>query len=182
LCLFFASLRTLPKKNLLSDDEIQQIDNMLEAFLTEVTPHEIYNFQRAHGYVWLSLLPFVQLALAGPSKALGTEDETEEISPYAFSSAEKMGLFCLRHLVYDQEDREQFKKEELTGYLICVCWFAKRCPNLAELIPKLEQFEQLQPPRLGTIAKAYLLKCFGKTHLSKCFSETYLSRLFGKMM
>ena len=82
-------------------------------------------------------------------------------SPYTFSSAEKIGLFCLCHLVTTPENRELFRKEKLDDYLTCVLWFAKRCPEIVELTPKLDGFEQLEPPRLESIAKAYLSKCFG---------------------
>ncbi len=86
------------------------------------------------------------------------------ISPYAFSPAEKTGLFCLCHLVNAPENRTLLRREKLEDYLICVCWFAKRCPEVvdAELLPNLGGFERLEPPRLESIAKAYLAKCFGE--------------------
>ena len=84
------------------------------------------------------------------------------IGPYNFSPVEKIGLFCLSHLANVPENRELFKKEKLEDYLICVCWFAQRCPEVADLTPKLDGFERLEPPRLESIAKAYLSKCFGK--------------------
>ena len=137
------------------------------------------------------MVPFLQLALAGPSKPLGTGNEERQprpqvpvesrsetssgnedgsasnnrgIRPYAFSPAEKSGLFCLCHLVNAPENRALLRKEKLEDYLICVCWFAKRCPEVvdAELLPNLSGFERLEPPRLESIAKAYLAKCFGE--------------------
>ena len=183
----------MPEENLLPYDEIQQINQVLEAFLDVVTPSEIGRFEAELGYVWISLIPFLQLALAGPSRPLGTENEglqtrpqvsvgprseigtqpgekscdveisnNRGIGPYNFSPVEKIGLFCLSHLANAPENRELFKKEKLEDYLICVCWFAQRCPEVADLTPKLDGFERLEPPRLESIAKAYLSKCFGE--------------------
>ena len=83
------------------------------------------------------------------------------VTPYNFSSAEKMGLFCLCHLTNSRKNRDLFKKEKLVDYLVCVRWFAQRCSELEELTPKLDGFERLEPPRLESIANAYLSKCFG---------------------
>ena len=180
----------MPEENLLSDEEVQKIDAMLEAFLNVITTSEIGVFQEDHNYVWITLVPFLQLALAGPSKVSKTGGEEvqtcaqvfvesrsesngqedcdkgisnhQETTAYTFSPAEKMGLFCLCHLVDAPVNRDLFKKEKLVDYLICVCWFAKRCPDVVNLTPKLDGFQHLEPPRLETIAKAYLAKCFGE--------------------
>ena len=225
-CLFLANIQTLSEDTLLPYDEIERINQVLETFLHAVKPSEIGQFQETHNYVWITLLPFMQLALAGPIKYLETEHdrsptrfqvfaksrpemenkyqessrnnqssdkelsksietpvktedkhdtnsrnenrENEENSnnngslrPYIFSSAEKVGLFCLCHLADAPSNRDLFKKEKLVDYLVCVRWFAQRCPELAELTPKLDGFEHLEPPRLESIAKAYLSKCFG---------------------
>ena len=216
----------MPEDALLPYDEIERINQVLETFLHAVKPPEIGQFQETHNYVWITLLPFLQLALAGPIKYLETghdrfptrsqvsvklrpemeniflessrsnqssdkelskiiesqvktkdKHETnsrnenrgdEEISnnngslrPYIFNPAEKIGLFCLCHLADAPSNRDLFKKEKLVDYLVCVRWFAQRCPELAELTPKLDGFEHLEPPRLESIAKAYLSKCFG---------------------
>ena len=224
LCLFLANLQTLPEENLLSEEEVLIIDDMLEAFLNIITTSEIGEFQKNHNYVWITLVPFLQLALAGPSKVSKTGDEKyqtcaqvsveslsnndgqknsrsnpsgdaelcqisesqaeleeqsenvsrnenqcnkgisnhQETTPYTFSPAEKMGLFCLCHLVNAPENRDLFKKEKLEDYLVCISWFAKRCPDVVKLTPKLDGFQHLEPPRLEIIAKAYLAKCFGE--------------------
>ena len=223
--LMLANIQTLPENALLTYDETKRIDKVLESFLHTVRPSEIGKFQIDHNYVWITLFPFLQLALAGPVKYLETEcdgpptrpqasvesrseveNETDEIArniqssykelsksienqaktegnreknsrnekccgeefsnnrgslPYIFNPAEKIGLFCLCHLVDAPGNRDLFKKEKLVDYLICVRWFAKRCPELEELTPKLDRFEHLEPPRLDSIAKAYLSKCFG---------------------
>ena len=200
-----ANIQTLPEENLLPYDEIQQINQVIEAFLHVVTPSEIGRFQEEHSYVWISLIPFLQLALAGPSKLLRTENERLQtrlqvsvdprseigtqpgekscdaeisnnrgIGPYNFSPAEKIGLFCLCHLANAPENRELFKKEKLEDYFICVCWFAQRCPEVADLTPKLDGFERLEPPRLESIAKAYLSKCFGR----KIMQENWNGNLY----
>jgi hypothetical protein len=188
-----ANIQTLPEENLLPYDEIQQINQVLEAFLHVVTPFKIGRYEVENGTVWISLIPFLRLALAGPSGPVGTENgglqtrpqvsvdprseikspsdekscdaeisNNRGIGPYNFSPAEKIGLFCLCHLANVPEHRELFKKEKLEDYLICVCWFAQRCPEVADLTPKLDGFERLEPPRLESIAKAYLSKCFGE--------------------
>ncbi|CAB3984387.1 Hypothetical predicted protein [Paramuricea clavata] len=196
LSLFLANIQTLPEENLLPYDEIQQINQVLEAFLHVVTPSEIGRFEVENEAVWISLIPFLRLALAGPNGPVGTENERLQtrpqvsvdprseigtqpgelgekscdaeisnnrgISPYNFSPVEKIGLFCLCHLANVPENRELFKKEKLEDYLICVCWFAQRCPEVVDLTPKLDGFERLEPPRLESIAKAYLSKCFGE--------------------
>ncbi|CAB4018738.1 uncharacterized protein LOC113664598 [Paramuricea clavata] len=193
LSLFLANIQTLPEENLLPYDEMQQINQILEAFLHIVTPSEIGRLEAEHSYVWISLIPFLQLALAGPSGSFGTANErlktrphvsvdprseigtkpgektcdaeisnNRGIGPYNFSPVEKIGLFCLCHLANASENRELFKKEKLEDYLICVCWFAQRCPEVVDLTPKLDGFERLEPPRLESIAKAYLSKCFGE--------------------
>lgn len=224
--MLLANIQTLPEDTPLPRDEIKRIDQVLESFLRAVKPAEIGQFQKIRNYVWITLLPFLQLALAGPIKYLETgydrsptrsqvsvasrlvmenkflqssrnnqsfdkefskriesqiktEDmhETnsrnekrghEEISnnngslrPYVFNPAEKLGLFCLCHLADAPSNRDLFKKEKLVDYLVCVRWFAQRCPELAELKPKLGGFEHLEPPRLESIARAYLSKCFG---------------------
>ncbi|CAB3998561.1 uncharacterized protein LOC113664598 [Paramuricea clavata] len=188
--LFLANIQTLPEEKL-PYDEIQQINQVLEAFLHVVTPSEIGRYEAKHTYVWISLIPFLRLALAGPSRPLETENrqvrpqvsvdpcleigtqpgekscDTEisnnrGIGPYNFSPVEKIGLFCLCHLANSPDNRELFKKEKLEDYLICVCWFTQRCPEVADLTPKLDGFERLEPPRLESIAKAYLSKCFGE--------------------
>lgn len=191
LCLFLANIQSLPEEPLLPDDEIQKINRVLEAFLLIVTPSEIGDFQEAHTYVWITLLPFLQLALTGPSRTPETRNdippahvqvpvdfdcknserveekcernfvESCRINPYKFSPTQKLGLFCLCHLVTSPENRELLRKEKLVDYLICTCWFAQRCPEVDEITPELDGFERLEPPRLESIAKAYLAKCFG---------------------
>ena len=169
-----------------------------------VRPSVIGQYQVRYKYLWITLLPFLRLALAGPIKYLETghdgpnflnkfpevqgsiesqvkaknkqeensrnEKRVEEeisnnhgsLSPYTFTPAEKLGLYCLCHLADVARNRDLFKKEKLVDYLICVRWFAQRCPELGELIPKLDGFERLEPPRLESIAKAYASKCFGR--------------------
>ena len=173
------------------------MDNFVETFLQISKPSVIGEYEEINECVWATLVPFLQLALAGSSKPLETSVESRSessrnghnsgeelyktigrqgqnegefkemrvcasVSPYNFSSAEKMGLFCLCHLANSRKNRELFKKEKLVDYLICVRWFAQRCPELEELTPKLDGFEHLEPPRLESIANAYLSKCFGR--------------------
>ena len=207
-----ANIQTLPEDTLLPYYEIERINQVLETFLHAVKPPEIGQFLESYNYIWITLLPFLRLALAGPIKYLETRHDRsptrsqevsrsnqspdkelsksiesqvksedkhdtnsrnenrsdEEISnqngslrPYIFNPAEKIGLFCLCHLADAPSNRELFKKEKLVDYLVCMRWFAQRCPELAELTPKLDGFEHLEPPRLESIAKAYLSKCFG---------------------
>ena len=195
----------MPKEKLLPNDELQILDSVLETFLKISKPSEIGEFEVIEAAEWSTVVPFLQLALAGSSKPLetsvesfavssrnvqnsdeelykitgsqgGNEGEIPDISrnekgcdkekhafvtPYNFSPAEKMGLFCLCHLANCPKNRDLFKKEKLLDYLVCVRWFAQRCPELEELTPKLDGFERLEPPRLESIAKAYLSKCFG---------------------
>ena len=155
-----ANIQTLPEKNLLSNEERQNLDKVFESFLRLVSPLEIGEFQERHNYVWITLRPFLRLALSGPSESLETGDRVTSPAQYNFSPAGKMGLFCLCHLTRTQENRELFREEELVDYLICVRWFAQKCPEVVGLIPNLGGFEQLQPPRLESIAKACLSKCF----------------------
>ena len=200
-----ANIQTLPEEKLLPYDEIQQINQVLEAFLHVVTPFKIGRYEVENGTVWISLIPFLRLALAGPSGHVGTENEglqtrpqvsvdprseikspsdekscdaeisnNRGIGPYNFSPVEKIGLFCLCHLANAPENRELFKKEKLEDYLICVCWFAQRCPEVVDLTPKLDGFERLEPPRLESIAKAYLSKCFGR----KIMQENWNGNLY----
>ena len=205
----------MPEKNLLPYDEINRVDQILETFVRVVKPSVIGQYQVRYQYLWITLLPFLQLAFTGPimyletghdrphfqnkfpkssrnmqnfdgelSKSIGSQVKTENkreknsrnekrvdeetsnnygsLSPYTFTPAEKIGLFCLCHLADAPRNRDLFRKEKLVDYLVCVRWFAQRCPELAELIPKLDGFESLEPPRLESIAKAYRSKCFGR--------------------
>ncbi|XP_028395295.1 uncharacterized protein LOC114519372 [Dendronephthya gigantea] len=168
LCLYLANILTLPDKNIITQEETERINHVLETFLQICRPVTISSFQETHNYVWITLIPFLQLALSGPRKSCQTSINVDaqsikdsHKSPYKFSPAEKIGLFCLCHLVTTEENRKLFRKEQIVDYLICAQWFAKQCPDVNDLIPKLEDFHQREPPRLESIAKAYLSKCFG---------------------
>lgn len=196
----------MPDEKVLTQEETERINQVLEAFLHNVSPETIGKFQETHSYVWITLIPFLQLALSGPGKRRQTafigdaqskkgnhespknlrcdsklcdatdDGQCKEVgscksheNPNKFSPAEKIGLFCLCHLVTAEENRKLFRKEKILDYLICVQWFAKKCPEVNELIPNLEGFHHHEPPRLESIAKAYLSKCFG--HKIMCVSR-----------
>lgn len=182
--MFLANIQTLPKE-VLGDEEKCNIDAILERFLALHTPSEIGNFEAVHSYVWISMVPFVQIALSaiGPQTMESTETvhnnkyfvlknisleicscslnhSKEWHSQYSFSSATKLGLFSLCHLTKSKENQELFQKEQIVDYLVCLCWFAKLCGGNF-YVPELTGFGLLDPPSLKSISKAYLAKCYG---------------------
>lgn len=178
-CLSLANMQTLPEENLLKSSEIENINQVLEVFIQIFKPSDIGDFEEEHSFTWITLIPFVQLAMSGPKcvqvlnstkekcqeicKAKSSSDKEKCRTPYIFSPAEKLGLFSLCHLVNVDVNREICKKERIIDYIICVRWFALRCSatDVIALSPNLDHFGRLEPPRLESIAKAYLSKCFG---------------------
>ena len=154
-CLFLANIESLPDEKIRTDQE--NINEVIEKFLSLHIPSEVGDFEVNHDYVWISLASFVQLALSSCNvKTLHhTGQATQQFSP-----AGKVGLFSLCHLTKSRINRELFKKEKLVDYLVCICWFAKKCEGNS-LVPELTEFEKLEPPRLQSIAKAYLAKFYG---------------------
>ena len=150
-----ANIDSLPDEKIPTDQ--QKIDEVIEKFLSLHTPSEVGDYEMAYQYVWISMAKFVQLALSSCNvKTLHhTGQATQQFSP-----AGKVGLFSLCHLTKSRINRELFKKEKLVDYLVCICWFAKKCEGNS-LVPELTEFEKLEPPRLQSIAKAYLAKFYG---------------------
>lgn len=187
LCLYLANIQTLPEEKKFSSEEKNDIDAIMENFLSLHTPDEIGAYEISHDYVWITLAPFVQLALSCPERPrqqstemmhqsdLVSASETLSVCSIcgvdqcndkhmlcSFSVAAKIGLFSLCHLTKTKGNQELFKRGKLVDYLVCIRWFAKRCHIINSLVPELSGFGQLEPPRLQSIAKAYLAKCYGK--------------------
>ncbi|XP_028395296.1 uncharacterized protein LOC114519373 [Dendronephthya gigantea] len=178
-CLSLANILTLPEENVLKSDEIENIDQVLEEFVQKFKPSDIGDFEKENTFTWVTLIPFVKLAMSGPKCGQvlnGTAEKSQESceaknntdtrktrTQYMFSPAEKLGLFSLCHLVKVDVNREIFRKEKIVDYLICLRWFALKssATDVNDLSPKLDHFGELEPPRLESIAKAYLSKCFG---------------------
>ena len=151
-----ANIENLPDENILTAQEKSCINEVIEKFLLLHTPSEVGNFEAAYSYVWISLVPFVQLALS--SCNVKTFQSGQAVPQ--FSSAGKIGLFSLCHLMKSRVHRKVFKMEKLVDYLVCICWFAKKCEGNS-LVPDITEFEKVEPPRLQSIAKAYLAKFYG---------------------
>ena len=154
LCLFLANIESLPNKKILIDQE--NIDEVIEKFLSLHVPSEIGAHEVAHRSVWISMVPYVQLALSSCNVKTLQSGQTK----LQLSSAAKVGLFSLCHLTKSRVHLEVFKREKLVDYLVCICWFAKNCEGNS-LVPDLTEFGEKEPPQLQSIAKAYLAKFYG---------------------
>ena len=153
-CLFLANIESLPEKKILTDQE--KINEVIEKFLSLHAPSEIGAHEVANRYVWISMVPYVQLALSSCNVKTLQSGQTK----LQLSSAAKVGLFSLCHLTKSRVHLEVFNREKLVDYLVCICWFAKNCEGNS-LVPDLTEFGKIEPPQLQCIAKAYLAKFYG---------------------
>ena len=98
-------------------------------------PQRLGAHEVANRYVWISMVPYVQLALSSCNVKTLQSGQTK----LQLSSAAKVGLFSLCHLTKSRVHLEVFNREKLVDYLVCICWFAKNCEGNS-LVPDLTEF------------------------------------------
>lgn len=161
-CLFLARILccTLVK---LEPAITQQIDGLLSSFMNEHSPKDVSNWEEKHNYVWVTLVPFVSIAFARGVKydsleTKSVEDETrwENGRWPGTPETQKMGIFCIKHMLFFKENCQILVNQNLVPYLTCLKWQLKG-PLKTDLEDVMQNLPESKcPPSLSVIAKSQL--------------------------
>ncbi|XP_031569592.1 uncharacterized protein LOC116304079 [Actinia tenebrosa] len=166
-CLFLARILVCPLVKL-EPEVTEQIDGLLSSFMNEHSPKDVSSWEEKHNYVWVTLVPFVSVAFAGGVKCDAQETQNvKDETRYKYgrwpgtTETQKMGVFCIKHMLYLKENCQLLISQNLLPYLICLKWQLKGPlkTDLEEAMQKLPDGKC--PPSLSVIARSQLAYVMG---------------------
>ena len=151
---------------------------MQTLLLDETTPQAVSEWEQSHTYVWVSLLPFLDLAYKSGRELTPiprTCWDIFSIPHHAIAcgsqTTQAVGLFCVHQLCLVEDNRKLFIDEGLLGYLICLCWHLKDVNLRAQASGVLNRFGVLSPPSLRVIASSCLASYVGLSTVLSFLSQ-----------
>ena len=72
---------------------------------------------------------------------------------YGSLSVQRVGIYCLRHMLRLKENCVLIESENLLPYLVCLCWHLRK-DEQGLLKDALRRFQNVPPPTLKVIAKS----------------------------
>ena len=170
-----ANLRTL------HDDQLacatrHHIDSVISDFLDSVKEDQIFLWEESNSYVWISLLPFVQLAFS-PGVCVDCRIQQASSSSVCqcgkdvvrgSTQVQQFGLFCLTQLCMRQLNCDMLVDESLMNCLRCLPWSLQSSDEQEQLSTKIANWFKsdryaavLSPPSLADLSLARLAPVVG---------------------
>ena len=170
---FVANLRASPLRQL-ADDVASKIDvKIADMILNRVRPAEVSAWEQSHTYVWVTMLPFLDLAfksgrrldrLSSHCRKLANIDAVAMTTSIGSPTTQSLGVFCIDHLTMVEENRGVFVEERLVDYLFCLRWSCQSESVRRQVDGVLQRFGKtafVTPPTLRIMCASVLASYVG---------------------
>ena len=185
--MLFAHLVTWSPK-LIPPSLLPKIHTFITHFLNTADYRVIQEHETKNGYIWSTIIPFVNLAYFPYSNQKFAPSHCDPEQREAIENLQQLcieaGVFSLQNMLSGNQVREIMVQERLVDYITCMPWYvpprSRAQERASELVSRLGQTMQLQPPRLVTMVRAKLAALhFGLEKVLRTFSvHELLSELY----
>ena len=143
---------------------LPKIHTFITFFLNTADYRVIQEHETKNGYIWSTIVPFVNLAYFPYANRRFASSHCDPKERETIENLQRLcieaGVFSLQNMLSGNQVREIMVQEKLVDYIICIPWYVPPGSHAQEraheLVSRLSQTIQLQPPRLVTMVRAKL--------------------------